>query len=119
MARPRAQVDPKLVEALARIGCTYDEIASVTGVSKRTLLRRFVTVVKKGHDEARVSIRRQQFAMLAKGNVTMAIWLGKQMLGQSDRAVTAHAGIEDFTTADVIRTMSEYAAPGPPHDDKG
>jgi len=39
----------------------------------------------EGRLEGFVSLRRKQFAMAEK-NPTMAIWLGKQYLGQSDRS---------------------------------
>ena len=37
-----------------------------------------------GRAKGRISIRRQQMTLLEKGNATMAIWLGKNLLGQSD-----------------------------------
>lgn len=35
-----------------------------------------------------MSLRRQQIALAEKGNATMLIWLGKQLLGQSDKVDT-------------------------------
>src|SRR5580765_8355095 len=37
-----------------------------------------------GSGQGPVSVRRMQMALLEKGNPTMAIWLGKNLLGQSD-----------------------------------
>ena len=34
--------------------------------------------------KGRASVRRAQFKLLEAGNATMAIWLGKQLLGQRD-----------------------------------
>jgi hypothetical protein len=42
--------------------------------------------IKKGRKAlGRISLRRQQFKMLREGSTAMAIWLGKQYLGQRDR----------------------------------
>jgi transcriptional regulator with XRE-family HTH domain len=74
-----------MVESLARIGCTLEEIASITGVSESTLKRRAGNEIAKGHDEMRTSLRRWQFLKAKDGNVAMLIWLGKQYLGQRER----------------------------------
>jgi AraC-like DNA-binding protein len=85
MARPRLTIDPQHVLALARIHCTYDEIASVVGCSTDTLKRRFADLIEKGREEGKASLRRMQFKRALEGNTTMLIWLGKQHLGQSDQ----------------------------------
>lgn len=84
MARPQKQIDPKLVEGLARLGCTYEEIASIVECSTKLLQRRFVHLIKKGQDEMKLSIRRNQMRLSEK-SAAMAIWLGKQYLGQRDQ----------------------------------
>ena len=85
--RPRKSIDHALAERLASIMCTEDEIASILGVSVRTLQRdeEFCRVYKKGMDAGRASIRRTQFKLMNDGNATMAVWLGKQYLGQKDQ----------------------------------
>ncbi len=85
MARPRKIVDPAKVTQLAKIGCSVAEIASVLDCSERTLFRCFGSAIKKGHDHMRASLRRQQYKLAMDGNPTMAIWLGKQVLGQKDK----------------------------------
>jgi hypothetical protein len=85
MARPRLQIDEKQLFALARIQCTLPEIAAVLGCSTRTLRGRFLPLIKKGRQEGKASIRRIQYKLATEGNPTMAIWLGKQLLGQTDR----------------------------------
>lgn len=42
-------------------------------------------VLKKGRADGRSSLRRMQFQTAEKGNPTMQIWLGKQLLGQRDK----------------------------------
>lgn len=88
MARPKIEIDYNLCETLAKIQCTQEEIANVLGVSTRTLQRdeEFCRIYKKGMEQGKMSIRRQQFKSAENGNVTMQIWLGKQYLGQRDRS---------------------------------
>lgn len=85
--RPKKTIDYEAVERLAGIMCTQEEIANYLDLSVRTLLRdeRFCHIYKKGIDDGRMSIRRQQYKSAQGGNVTMQIWLGKQYLNQRDR----------------------------------
>ncbi len=85
MARPKKEIDYITVEKLANIQCTQEEIASFLNLSVRTLQRdeEFCRVYKKGQENGRMSLRRMQFK-LAEKNTAMAIFLGKQYLGQKD-----------------------------------
>lgn len=87
MGRPRKTIDYELVENLASIFCTQEEIASVLGVAVRTLQNRkkFLRTYKKGMEKGKASLRRRQFEAAQKGNATMQIWLGKQYLDQKDK----------------------------------
>jgi hypothetical protein len=40
--------------------------------------------MERGKAKGRISMRRAQLRILENGNATMAIWLGKQYLGQTD-----------------------------------
>ena len=81
--RPQKDIQPEMVEKLASIGCTVDEIATVLGCCRDTLYARFSDSLKKGQNQAKVALRRMQWQSASSGNVTMQIWLGKNMLGQS------------------------------------
>ena len=85
MARPKFQINYDMVEKLSNIQCTQEEIASFLGCSVDTLQRdeTFCGLYKKGKENGKMSLRRMQFK-LAEKNPTMAIWLGKQYLGQRD-----------------------------------
>ena len=89
--RPRLELDLRQVEELARIGCTEDDMAAVLGISVDTIQRRkrsskeFCGVIEKGRASLRNSLRRLQVKKALEGNTTMLIWLGKQLLGQTDR----------------------------------
>lgn len=90
--RPKKEIDFKILEGLCRIQCTEEEIAGVLEVSVDTINRKckvhygctFAEASKRFADLGKVSIRRSQFKM-AETNCTMAIWLGKQYLGQTDK----------------------------------
>ena len=83
--RPKIVIDYTAVEKLASIQCTQEEIANFLDISVRTLQRddEFCRIYKKGMDNGKMSLRRTQFK-LAEKNTSMAIFLGKQYLGQRD-----------------------------------
>lgn len=83
--RPKFEIDYDAVSKLASIMATQEEIATFLGCHRDTLLRddKFCDIYKKGLDSGKMSLRRAQFKM-AQTNTTMAIWLGKQYLGQRD-----------------------------------
>ncbi len=85
--RPTKHIDLKLVEDLANIQCTQEEIASVLKVSVRTLQRSagFCRVYKEAMEHGKSSLRRLQWKSAQAGNATILIWLGKQYLNQKDR----------------------------------
>jgi len=86
MARPRLEIDTDLVEKLAVIHCTNVEIAAVVGCGEATIRRRFGELVAKGREQGKMILRRKQYEAAMGGNITMMIWLGKQILRQSDKA---------------------------------
>lgn len=83
--RPKFQIDYEAVKKLSMLMCTQEEISSFLGCDVRTLQRdeEFCRVYKIGQDNGRMSLRRKQFK-LADKSATMAIFLGKQYLGQKD-----------------------------------
>lgn len=88
MGRPIKQIDLELLNDLAKIQCTYDEMAAILKVDKSTLLRRYATEITKGREEGKRSLRRKMFETAMQGNVTMMIWLSKQYLDHKDKVET-------------------------------
>lgn len=86
MARPRKEVDADKLFQLASLGLTTAEIASVLECSPDTLERNFKEEMLEGKEKCKASVRRKQFELAMAGNPTMLVWLGKQILGQSDKA---------------------------------
>jgi hypothetical protein len=93
MARPKLEIDPEEVEKLAMMHCTNVEIASFFGCDEGTIRKRFSDIIAKGKDKGKITLRRYQFQM-AKNNCTMAIWLGKQILGQRDQQIENNNELE-------------------------
>lgn len=85
-------IDAKKVRLLTGMGLTVEEVAAVLDCSKRTLERRFGADLRSGRTRLHASIKRKQFALAMKGNVSMCIWLGKQHLGQGEKADPAAKG---------------------------
>lgn len=87
MGRKKVKIDYDTVKNLAKICCTQEEIASVMGCSVKTLQRRrqFNKAYQDGLNDARASLRRLQWRSAANGNITMQIFLGKNLLGQRDK----------------------------------
>lgn len=92
MARPRKEIDKKQFEQLCAMQCTEDEICAFFDVTDKTLTnwckreykQGFSDVFKQKRQKGHISLRRHQFE-LAKTNPTMAIFLGKNYLGQKDK----------------------------------
>ena len=81
--RPQKEIDVEQLGKLAALQCTYDEIAAWFGVDKSTISRRFATEINEGREKGKISLRRKQWK-LADTNANMAIFLGKNYLGQKD-----------------------------------
>ena len=93
--RPKKEIDYTTVEKLANIQCTQDEIASFLGISTRTLQRdeQFMELFNRGRENGKMSLRRMQWKHAEK-SVPMAIWLGKQYLGQRDKVEYTDDGVK-------------------------
>ena len=93
--RPKKEIDYTTVEKLANIQCTQDEIASFLGISTRTLQRdeQFMELFNRGRENGKMSLRRIQWKHAEK-SVPMAIWLGKQYLGQRDKVEYTDDGMK-------------------------
>lgn len=115
--RPPIEIDQEQFEKLCEIQCTLEEIANVIKCSmdtverwcKRTYEMSFAEAFKKYSATGKMSLRRNQFK-LAETNATMAIWLGKQYLGQKDVQVldatlkeeTPRIDLSQLTRAEIL-----------------
>lgn len=93
----KIQVKTREIERLGRLQCTHREAAAFLNIR----LHQFNSLLAKderakiawerGIQMGRISLRRKQMR-LAGNNSSMAIFLGKQMLGQRDIVTTEHTG---------------------------
>lgn len=96
--RPKKVIDKNQFEGMCEIQCTKEEMCNILNVDEKTLTRwckevygeGFSEIYKKKSQAGKMSLRRAQFKM-AQTNTTMAIWLGKQYLGQTDKNETQYA----------------------------
>ncbi len=107
MARPKKVIDEKLVEKLAKVGCSNESIAIQCECSVDTLTRRFADLLLKSREEMKTTLRIWQLEAARKGNVVMMIWLGKQMLGQTDKI---EEKIDSVIKSEVVY-VAEWASP--------
>lgn len=110
MARPRKQIDENIFINLCGLQCTLEEIAGVFDCSEDTIERwckrtygiSFAETYKKHSAKGKISLRRAQFK-LAEKNASMAIFLGKNYLGQTDRIEQIVTEVEDLSKlADML-----------------
>lgn len=107
--RPKKVIDYQTVEKLASIQCTQEEIANFLDLSVRTLQRdeEFCRLYKKGQDNGKMSLRRIQFKHAEK-SPSMAIFLGKQYLGQKDIVETDNT--KEITKVEELLSKIEKEA---------
>lgn len=102
-----------LIQALGRLQCTNEEIASCLGTTDSTLLNAqnkevFLGALEKGKAEGRMSLRRIQMK-LAETSATMAIFLGKQILGQRENVEPQRLVIENDNVKAVLTELKKDA----------
>ena len=114
MARPRKEINQRQFETLCNYQCTLAEIAGVFGCSedtierwcKRTYKTSFAEAFKKLSAGGRMSLRRIQFK-LAEKSAAMAIFLGKQYLGQRDNYDEQPLSQRDDGFIDALSTTAK------------
>jgi hypothetical protein len=101
IGRPQAEIDWKKVDQFLQAQCDGTSIAGILGIHPQTLYNKvvekyaeqysisnFTEYQKIKRAEGRELLRAKQFDTMMSGNVTMQIWLGKQLLGQKDQVET-------------------------------
>jgi hypothetical protein len=106
--RPLAVVDEEQVYKLSQFGCTYEEIGSFFDVNGDTIRRRFAGTVAKGRDHLKRVIRKKQVELAMRGDRTMLIWLGKQLLGQSEPALIQQTNNVVQVTEDPKKRLERW-----------
>ena len=85
MARPtKYNIKGEEVQKLSKFGMTNVEIADFFGCDESLISKSYSEYLTKGRAEMKLRLRQLQWKSAEKGNAVMLIWLGKQILGQSD-----------------------------------
>ena len=88
VGRPKITIDENIVANLASIGCTQEEIASVVGVSRRTIQRHFAQIIEDNRNKGKASLRKKMWQIALNGNPNMLVWLSKNELNMRDKVET-------------------------------
>ncbi len=105
--RPRLDIDFAELGTLCELQCTLKDIAHFFHCSEDTIQNRvkekwgitFSAYSDQKTGDGKISLRRAQFASAMRGNVSMQIWLGKQLLGQKEKQELTGAGGEPLIPA--------------------
>jgi hypothetical protein len=87
VGRPKIELDRDQIFKLARLHCTIKEIADFFDVDRDTISDNYSAEIKKGRADGRIRLRKKQFDLAMSGNVSMCIWLGKQVLDQNEKHI--------------------------------
>lgn len=96
----------KTIEGLGKIQATTRECAAVLGVSHQTFiatlqrLPEIAEALERGKETGKSSLRRTQFR-LAEKNASMAIFLGKNYLDQTDKQDITASVTQDVRLSDA------------------
>lgn len=114
--RPQKEIKKVEFEKLCGLQCTQQEICDFLDVDHKTLTRwckrtygkEYSQVYREKRSIGKISLRRMQFK-IAERSAAMAIFLGKNMLGQSDfpdngndEEITARANLQVQTLANQL-----------------
>lgn len=91
VGRDKKVIPPLEVFKLAQIGCKDHEICAWFGIDENTLTYNFRPELTTGREALKQSLRRAQLNLALSGNAVMLIWLGKNILGQSDNPINSEA----------------------------
>ena len=114
MGRPKKEIDKIEFEKLCGLQCTKEEMCGWFGITDKTLESWCKRTYKKGFSEifsekrgkGKISLRRTQFK-LAEKSPAMAIFLGKNYLGQSDKIQYENTDTANGQLADLINGLKD------------
>jgi hypothetical protein len=82
-------VPPDEVYKLAAMGCPDREIAEWFDIGESTLRYNFSSYLTKARAHLKQRLRQAQLRTAFDGNPTMLVWLGKNILGQTDNPISS------------------------------
>lgn len=93
-------INPETIWLMAELGCSDKEICDWFGITESTLRFNFSGFMTKARVSLKTKLRRAQLTVALGGNPALLIWLGKNLLGQSDTQI-------DSDTAQVLPWTQE------------
>ena len=90
IGRNKTVIPEEQVAELSKLHCTNKEMADFFDVPLQTFMDNFRDIITKNRIITKQRLRKAQLDLaLNKGDRVMLIWLGKQMLGQSETPVNS------------------------------
>lgn len=89
IGRNKTVIPEEEVAQLSQYHCTNKEMADFYGVPLQTFMDNFRDIIDKNRIITKQRLRKAQLDLALRGDRVMLIWLGKQMLGQSENPVSA------------------------------
>ena len=87
VGRNKTVIPEEEFEKLAELHCTWQEISDWYSVPVSTLRDNFADLYQKGTTKTKQRLRQAQLKLAINGDRAMLIWLGKNILGQSDAPI--------------------------------
>ena len=91
IGRSKTVIPEEQVYELAKLHCTSKEMAEFFEVPLSTFTDNFRDIITKGRLETKQRLRAAQLKLAMNGDRTMLIWLGKNILGQTDAPINTDA----------------------------
>lgn len=115
VGRPIKQIDKAQFEKLCGLQCTLEEFCCYFDCDNKTLEKwckktykmNFSDIFKIKKGNGKISLRRKQFEVAMSGNPTMLIWLGRNILNQTDKIEVDVSTIDDTTREAVDNLVNE------------
>jgi hypothetical protein len=87
VGRKKVVIPEEQVAQLAQYHCTNKEMADFFDLPLQTFVDNFRDIITKNREITKQRLRKKQLEVAMNGDRTLLIWLGKNMLGQSDQPV--------------------------------
>jgi hypothetical protein len=90
---------------------------STETIERRRKERKFAETIERGRAKGKISLRRTQMRLAEEGNPALAIWLGKQLLGQAENNGPYASSPSNFVLVPISLPISLAAPQAPRRDD--
>jgi hypothetical protein len=101
-------IDEDEVLHLAKLYCTNKEISEWFGVTVDDIKKYFADVLRRGRVEVKYHIRQAQYKLAIEDrNTTMLVWLGKNLLKQSESGQLDSDDVTPLPWTDDFRTIQD------------